>query len=126
MKTLITLAVILFSGCNTIDKAVGPPQVRNNVSREASWDGDKQNSGILSTYPEGSTGKGVKGFLVTPYFHKRYEALVNEYGKRLEPPVEVGDGIRKLDDSANSVITPQAMVWFLDMNQWNNNDRVTK
>jgi hypothetical protein len=122
MRLIIGFAlVLLFSGCGVF----GPPAVKNNVGQQASWDGTEQNSGIDSTWPAGAKGKDVKGFLVTSHFNARYEGLIAKYGNRFDPPVTRGQGIKAQPDGWY-VINQQAMVWFLDMNQWNNNDRITK
>jgi hypothetical protein len=98
------LAVILFAtSCST---TVTPKHVH---ASQASFDGNVQNSGFLCFNPDGSG-------TITPHARDRYNALVEIYGKRLLPPVQVDEGITPA--GTNYVIDAQHLNYFKRMNRW--------
>lgn len=78
-------------------------------ARQASFDGNDQNSGIiLST---------ATGFVVTGHFRERYNALIATYGGDFKPPLEPDAGIAPIGDD-RWLISKQRMIDFLEMNAW--------
>ena len=57
---------------------------------------------------------------MTPHFRLRYNALVAKYGTRFMPPIVQDQGLTPFPDGT-WLVNQQAMVWFLDMNQWQRN-----
>lgn len=96
------------------------PHVSNNPSTEASWDGVTQNSGVISLWPQNARGSAVQGFRVTTGFRARHNALIAKYGRRFTPPIVPDQGMTPFPDDT-WLISQQAMVWFMDMNQWQRN-----
>ncbi len=99
---LLAVVVATSAGCSTVT----PKQVR---SESPSYDGNDQNSGIIVSTKD--------GFLVTPRFHIRYNALIEVYGRDFTPPLHEEEGIAKVD--ANTyLIDKQHMTQFLEMDAW--------
>ena len=107
-RALTFLAVLLavsLSGCGTA-LTVAP----SNVStKQASWDGGSQNSGIIESIPG--------GFIVTPHFLARYAALVDKYGRNFVPRLVSDEGITT-NASGDIIIDAEHMTYFLRMNAW--------
>jgi hypothetical protein len=78
------------------------------VDREASWDNNEQNSGLLD-YIEG------KGFLLTSDAAKRYTELTKKYGSTRVPPLAEGEGL--VTEGDKFYLSNQYMVEFVVMNQ---------
>jgi hypothetical protein len=116
----------LFAGVSLISLGVScsslkpsPPVVtivpeRIVEQKEASWDGDVQNSGLLD-YVEG------RGFEVTKKALARYNALVFTLGSSLIPPIVQNDGVTI--EGERIFLTPEAMVNFITLNQKFKNGR---
>ena len=78
-------------------------------ARQASFDDNVQNSGIiLST---------ATGFVVTGHFRERYNAMIAVYGGDFAPPLKPDAGIGPMGDD-RWLISKQAMVSFIEMNTW--------
>lgn len=105
MRALFLSVAILFavSACST---TVTPDRVE---SKEASFDGNEQNSGIIGPAEGG-------GFLVTPHFRSRYNALIDAYGEDFAPALREDAGLVRTP--AGWRIDRQHMIYFLTMNQW--------
>ncbi len=103
--SLSCFLTLLLAGCSL---TVIPKQVHE---KQASFDGNIQNSGIIARLPDGS-------WEVTPSFHERYRGLTASFGKRFNPPVQADDGIKLYDSGPNYAIDSQHMVYFNTMNQW--------
>jgi hypothetical protein len=95
--------------------------------KQASFDGNKQDSGIIEVTPA--------GFVVTPRFVDRYNAMIDMYGKEPEflPPLARDLGVlaapddiavRHQDRGAVKVMSNQAMTTFVKLNQWRKMGRV--
>jgi hypothetical protein len=80
------------------------------VSTQASFDGNAQNSGYL--------GYNEHGFLVTPGYLQRYDALLETYGSRLTPKRAPGDREGISEEPPNYRITGEVRMRFWRMNQW--------
>lgn len=78
-------------------------------SHQASYDGNAQNSGVISS--------DAQGFLVTPHFHDRWTALVRTYGRDFKPAINLDDGWTDNRDGTWRV-DKQRMVFFIEMNGW--------
>jgi hypothetical protein len=106
LSSLLLLSVVV--GCSTLSTQ---PTIIQPISAETetpSYDGAERNSGILSD-AEG-------GFIVTPHFRDRYNALIRGYGNRFSHPLKKDDGVNRRGDVY--FIDNQHMVYFLTMNQW--------
>ena len=100
----LSLALLaLLPGCNS---TIVPGPVH---AEQASFDGNEQNSGIGSSSPA--------GFVVTDHFRARYNGLIATYGRDFSPPLKPDDGAAPLGEG-RWLVTKQAMVNFLTMNQW--------
>ena len=98
----ILVVFFLFSGCQGLGTyTVTPPSIEDRVP---SWDGNKQNSGLLG-YLNG------KGFLITKNAAARYTFLTEEYGKSYNPPLEKGAGLIPYED--NFILPHEYMVEFM-------------
>ena len=87
---------LLLTSCSTVPETYLPPQV---TQREASWDGNVQNSGLIS-YDE-------KGFQMTESAIRRYLSLVEKFE---EAPVGI------VQDGDKWYLTHEGMANFLDLN----------
>ena len=96
---LIILCFAL-AGCGTVI----PSTVRSSA---ASYDGNDQNSGIISASAE--------GYVVTAHFRDRYNALVAIYGRDFAVPLKPDDG---LTNNGQWVIDRQHLSQFLEMSAW--------
>lgn len=92
-------------GCSAV-ATVTPDRV---ISREASFDGNEQNSGVVASTPT--------GFVVTAHFRERYNALIAVYGGDFAPALKPDEGIAPMGDR-RWLIDKQHMVQFLTMNAW--------
>lgn len=99
----LSLALLVLPGCNS---TIGPGRVHTS---EASFDGNEQNSGIVSSSPA--------GFVVTDHFIARYNVLVTTYGRDFSPALKPNEGVLLLGEG-RWLVTKQVMVNFLTMNQW--------
>lgn len=99
---IILITALALAGCSTVT----PDRVE---SREASFDGNARNSGVVESTPN--------GFVVTAHFRARYNALIEIYGRDFQPALAADAGITQLG-SGELLITKQAMVDFLTMNAW--------
>lgn len=97
------MAMGTFSGCAS---TIVPRTVDGH---EASYDGNDQTSGVISSVPS--------GFVVTAHFRQRYNALIAVYGGDFAPPLKPDQGIAPISDD-RWLISKQAMVWMLTMNDW--------
>lgn len=97
--------LVACSGCGTT-KTIIPPQV---VTTQASFDGNHQTSGILSV--------DETGFLVTPRYIERYDAMLEKYGERFSPPIKPGDRRGITPEGENYRITGETRSRFGQMNQ---------
>lgn len=110
-RILVLLSVFLLvslTACRTISGVYIPETVSSST---ASFDQGQQTSGILEELPDGS------GYVVTPHFVERYDALVALYGKRFTPELKKGEGLRVLEGGKIG-IDNERMVKFLVMNKW--------
>jgi len=102
---VICVAVLTFgvTGC------AGTVVPRLVESQQASFDGNEQNSGIITSTPS--------GFVVTDHFRERYNALIATYGADFKPGLKPDSGIAPIG-GGQWLISKQAMVDFLTMNSW--------
>jgi hypothetical protein len=98
---VLLLAAVL-CGCST----VVPSPV---VDREASWDGDRQTSGLLGFNEDGSGH-------ITARARARYNALVALYGARFTPPLIEDEGVTPQGDDWR--IDAEHLVKFATMARW--------
>lgn len=122
-RLLFIIAICALAGCGGVTKTIIPPTV---VATQASFDGNRQTSGIL--WIDGG------GYHVTAHYLERYDALLEKYGARLVPPVTTGDrrGITtqaagefnpetKQPEAAHYHFTAETRARFTLMNQWRKN-----
>lgn len=118
MKILIILS-LLFSlvCCSTKNNQILSTQVEQKIEQpinkiikdsEPSFDNNEQNSGIID-FVSG------KGWIITSNAAKRYNILIERYGKELMPPIERDFGLSQ--DGNFFVLTQQGMVNFALLNQ---------
>jgi F0F1-type ATP synthase membrane subunit c/vacuolar-type H+-ATPase subunit K len=100
---LALLVCALNAGCAG---TVAPDRVE---ARQASFDGNEQNSGVIMSTPS--------GFVVTSYFRQRYNALIATYGGDFKPALKPDDGIAPIGED-RWLISKQRMIDFLEMNAW--------
>ncbi len=98
---LLLCCCVALAGCQ-----VTPDVVTPNV---ISYDGTGRTSGVISTHDD--------GFVVTPHFRARYNALIKEYGKFFKPALKKDAGMEALYD-ATWLIDREHMVKMLQMNTW--------
>lgn len=99
---ILAVGLILLGACTTVT----PHAIESHI---ASFDGNEQNSGIISV--------NANGWVVTPHLRDRYNALVKIYGGDFKPRIEKDDGIRELP-SGNYLLDKQHAVYFLEMVAW--------
>jgi hypothetical protein len=97
-----TCAFIVF-GCASV---VHPERVE---ARQASFDGNEQTSGILSSTPS--------GFVVTDHFRERHNAMIATYGGDFIPALKPDHGIAPMG-GGRWLISKEGMTHFLEMNAW--------
>ena len=90
-SVLSVLFVLSFTGCTTVT----PKPV---ASREASFDGNEQNSGIIAYVP----GHGLQ---ITAHKRDAYNLLIDNYGRAFTPPLIRDAGLAPLADGT----------WLLDL-----------
>jgi hypothetical protein len=99
LSSLILLTII---GCTTAPKLV--------KNKQASFDEGGQNSGVL--------GVNNDSVLVVTYnLRDRYNSLIDYYGKKFAPPVELNDGLTPTGTNT-FLMTPQAFEHFTTMLRW--------
>ena len=76
----------------------------------ASYDGNEQNSGIISV--------NQLGYVVTGHFRDRHNALVALFGRDFLPPLTPDAGLTEIT-SDRWLIDRQHLSQFLEMNAWN-------
>lgn len=119
MKTILYLLVfgVFLSACHTTKPTTFSPEVAQKIEspinriikdEQPSFDANEQNSGIIE-FIDG------KGWLITPNAAKRYNTLVELYGKELVPIVEAEFGLSSYYN--NFILTQEAMVKFALLNQ---------
>ena len=101
----ILVSLLFLGGCASTATVVPAPV----ESRQASFDGGEQSSGILAAVPG--------GFIVTPRFRARYNGLVATYGGAFLPPLVPDAGLRP-GDGDTWFIDAEHMAFFLRMNAW--------
>lgn len=96
------------SGCTAITNPV-----QGNIESEyISYDEGEQNSGIYAISNDN------KGFYVTRHFIDRYQAMLKEYGYKLNiEKMDKNEGIVKINDTTY-FIDNQRMQYFLAMNNY--------
>jgi hypothetical protein len=102
MKTLALILCLALTACGTVK----PERV---TSAAASYDGNEQNSGIISA--------NANGYVVTNHFRDRYNALVGIYGRDFTSPVKADSGLQRITDET-WLIDRQHLVQFLEMQAW--------
>lgn len=101
------LVVLLLSGCSSVQHSAVVPQPV--VASTASFDGNVQNSGIVSA--------GAKGFHVTPHFLARYDAMLTVNGLHISPPRKAGDREGITVEPGGYVFDAEAMNRFVELNR---------
>ena len=105
------LIVILFAAvlayCATGCSTVVPRAL--DTSRQPSFDGNEQNSGVIASTPS--------GFVVTAHFRERYNALIAVYGADYLPALKPDAGLTEIT-GGRWLIDRQHMTKFLEMNAW--------
>ena len=84
-----------------------PPPI---VETQPSWDGEKQNSGLLG-YVDG------KGFEITKGAAERYKSLTIKFGDKLNPPVKPGEGLEIFGE--NYILSAEYMSVFMEVSRLN-------
>lgn len=103
---------LFLCGCTT---TVTAPHVK---PRQASFDGNVQNSGALTT--------STNGLRMTLHARDRYNALVAEYGGYFQPPLRAGDGVSATEDPQVFLLDEEHEVKFMIMNRWRMEGREPK
>ena len=116
----LVLLMLFASACT-----VTPVQVK---SRQASFDGNQQNSGLVAFQPDGSA-------VITPHAHDRYTNLLASFGKDLPlPPKYPEEGMFQTNGTFAGYGT-NVPVWIMDaqhlnyfkaMNRWRKQLPTTK
>ena len=104
---LLLTATAFLSSCGTVT----PPVARASV---ASFDGGKQNSGVLGANlnPDGS----IASLRITANARNRYNSLVAKYGGQFLPPLKLDDGITPGAISGEFALDAQHVADFAEMN----------
>jgi len=84
-----------------------PPVI---TETQPSWDGEKQNSGLLD-YIDG------KGFLITKGAAERYVFLTSRFGNSLTPHVKPGEGLQPFGE--NFILSAEYMSIFMEVSRLN-------
>lgn len=106
MYIICLCLVILMPGCSTMESNPTPVSIEDETP---SFDNGDRNSGILAF--EGGH------YIVTPHFRQRYNHMITLYSDRFSPPLKKDDGVGP-GPGSSFIVSPQYMVYFLDMNQW--------
>ncbi len=106
------IAALVLSSCGT-NQPLGPQIAPEVHAQAASFDGSKQDSGIIGV----QSGQ----FHVTPHFHDRYIAMASKYGSRFTPAIDTARGVQSCQDGS-FLFDGEAMQDFLRMNQWLRNE----
>lgn len=117
----MSCAALLLSSCELFTPAPKPLPPAP-VQTQASYDGNKQDSGVILVDSE-------KGVLVTLRLTERYNVLIDRFGHdtRLAVPVARNEGLtpadpdtalKHADRGAVFWMTRQAFSTFVRMNQW--------
>lgn len=101
---LSSLLVLALAGCTTVT----PKIVRDETP---SWDGNEQNSGFYGLLTDGC---GVW----KPHAIDRYNALIERYGTNYAPAITKNYGVQCCYTNGTSIMTPEAMDKFGEMNRW--------
>ena len=104
MLLLIVAVAVMCTGCATIK----PDEVQ---AKEPSWDGSKQNSGVLGPY------SAAQGMPETPHWRERYNGMIATYGAQFTPALKKDEGLTVAKDGsiwANHF----ARIKFYVMNTW--------
>lgn len=108
MKITSLFLILFFCGCQTSPPITYiPPPI---VEKEPSWDGDKQNSGLIEYIDD-------KGFLITPKAAIRYTSLTEKFGSKLTPPISAGEGLVAYE--GNFLLSPEYMSVFMEVSTLN-------
>lgn len=108
MKYIILFLTLFSYGCKLPGPITYvPPPI---VEVEPSWDGDKQNSGLIE-YIDG------KGFLITPKAAIRYTSLTEKFGSKLTPAISAGEGL--IPYKGNFLLSPEYMSVFMEVSTLN-------
>lgn len=99
----VTMAVLLCCSCTS---TVTSHRVVDTV---ASFDGNVQTSGLLGFTADGSG-------ILTPHARDRYNALVQVYGKRFAPALQLDAGVTR--SGSIYLIDAEHLVKFGTMNLW--------
>lgn len=103
LTILFVAAVVALAGCSS-------PVIPHAIdAREASFDGNAQNSGVITSTPS--------GFVVTDHFRARHNALIAVYGGDFSPTLKPDHEIYPIGED-RWLISKQGMVDFLEMNAW--------
>ncbi|REK56951.1 MAG: hypothetical protein DWQ49_09595 [Bacteroidetes bacterium] len=110
---LLSLSVFLLPSC-VGTRTYTPPPI---VDTQPSWDGNKQNSGIISYDVESGN------YHITANAASRYNALIDKYGDMFLPKLKKGDGLTKKNDGTY-LISTQHLIKFGQMNIKHKESRV--
>lgn len=102
MKTFLAILCLTMTACGTLAPAVVPSHV-------ASFDGNEQNSGIVSG--------NASGYIVTGNFRDRYNSLVVIYGKDFLTPLRADYGLSFVAEG-RWLIDREHLAKFLEMTAW--------
>lgn len=89
---------------------INSPIVRVIEDRQPSFDGNEQNSGIIDFFPD-------KGWLITNNALKRYNILIEKFGKMFEPSINKDYGL--IIENNKNYLSSEAMIKFALMNKQN-------
>ena len=98
----VFLLSLVLCGCGTVSQKVNEPPA-------PSWDGSKQNSGLVADVSASMT--------VTPHWRDRYNALIAAYGSQFKPALMPDEGITATD-GASFYANHFARIHFFEMNLW--------
>jgi len=104
----ILFLIFVVSCCTMV-----PPPI---TSSGPSFDNGERNSGLICWVTNNSVPYG----LITTNARNRYNYLIENYGKRLSPPITKDFGI--INVQTNYLITLQGLSYFGTMNNWRKNE----
>lgn len=108
MCLMSLMLTVFLCSCSTVTP---PAQVTTDT---ASFDGNDQNSGLVSMLNDGSA-------IITEHARERYNALVAVYASKFTPKLKQDDGVQPagvVQGKGLYQIDAQHLVMFVQMNQW--------
>ncbi len=108
VNAFLTVTLLSLTSCANITPKTGTPT-------EASFDGNTQNSGIVSQLTEiDENGKErpTGGYVITESALQRYNSYIDRYGSRFSPPLKQNFGTTKRDDGNYNITKEGTRKWY--------------